>query len=200
MLDQITSPASARELVTYAAEGKRVYVGMRAGNTFDALKQWRKLVGDDALAVKGLRMVIAGRLMRKLCSACKVAIQPDPETLRKLNLDPARITKLYIARTEPMKTDKGVVVPCDHCQELRFKGRLGVFEIFNIDDDAKQAITSGGSETQLKASFRKQRLRFMQEMALVQVEAGETSVQEVLRAMKDTPTPTATPTKPAPTR
>ncbi len=186
MIDQLTNPQSARELVSYVASSpdKRIYIGMRAGNTFDAIKQWRKLVGDDAHAVKTLRMVIAGRLMRKLCIACKVAIQPDPETLRKLNLDPQRITKLFIERKEPMKTDKGVVVPCEYCQELRFKGRIGVFEIFDIDDDARQAILSGGTETQLKASFRKQRARFMQEMALMQVEAGETSVQEVLRAMK----------------
>ena len=50
-----------------------------------ALEQWRKLVGDDAAAMKDLRMVISGRVMRRLCNACKVAYAPD--VLGQLRID-----------------------------------------------------------------------------------------------------------------
>src|SRR5438046_4576066 len=72
LVDEITNPQCARELVKFAREGRRVYLGMRANTTFEALEQWRKMVGDDKAATEYLRMVIAGRIVRRLCMACKV--------------------------------------------------------------------------------------------------------------------------------
>jgi type II secretory ATPase GspE/PulE/Tfp pilus assembly ATPase PilB-like protein len=180
----VESAATARDLVQYAQSGRRVYVGLRAGSTFQALDQWRKLVGDDAAAVKDLRMVVSGRVMRRLCNACKVAYTPDPDTVRKLNLDPAKVSTLYMPRKEPMRDPKGNPVPCTFCLELRYKGRFGVFEILDVDDDVKQIVAAGGSVNQLKAIFRKQRSRFLQEQALMKVTEGETSVQEISRVLR----------------
>jgi type II secretory ATPase GspE/PulE/Tfp pilus assembly ATPase PilB-like protein len=165
-------------------ENRRVYVGLRAGSTFDALNVWRKLIGDDHGAVSNLRMIVAGRVLRKLCAACKAGYTPDPGTLRKLNMDPDKVGKLYQARTQPMRDAKGNPVMCDFCKELYFKGRIGVYEMFFVDDDVRAIIEGGGSINQLKAAFRKQRSKYLQEAALAQVEEGETSVQEVLRVMK----------------
>jgi general secretion pathway protein E len=129
-------------------------------------------------------MIICGRVMRRLCAACKVGYTPDPQTLRRLNMDPDKVGKLYQARTQPMRDAKGNPIMCDFCKELYFKGRMGVYEIFLIDDDVRAVIEGGGSNNQLKAVFRKQRGKYLQEAALAQVEEGETSVQEVLRVMK----------------
>jgi type II secretory ATPase GspE/PulE/Tfp pilus assembly ATPase PilB-like protein len=191
MISNLQDPKSAKELIKFAAEGKRVYVGIRAASTFEALAAWRKLVGDDRQAVKELRMIINGRVMRKLCAACKTAYTPDPATLRKLNMDPEKVGTLYQARTQPMRDAKGHPIVCDFCKELYFKGRIGVYEIFLIDEDVRGVVEAGGSLNQLKSIFRKQRGRYLQEAALAQVEAGETSVQEVLRVMKadDKPPP-----------
>jgi len=184
LVDEITNPQSARELIKFSREGRRVYLGVRAGTTFEALEQWRKLVGDDKAATDHLRMIIAGRVVRRLCMACKVGYAPDPESLRKLNMDPNRVTQLFQARTQPLRDPKGNPMTCDFCVDLRFKGRFGVYEVFNIDDEVRSAVLAGGTLNQLKTIFRKLRGRYLQEMALAQVEAGETSVQEVLRVLK----------------
>jgi type II secretory ATPase GspE/PulE/Tfp pilus assembly ATPase PilB-like protein len=181
---EVQDPKSAQEIAKIAAKGKRIYVGIRAGSTFDALTIWRKLVGDDELATKGLNMIIAGRVLRKLCAACKVGYTPEPATLRKLNMDPDKISKLYQARTEPMRDAKGNPVPCDFCKDLHFWGRIGVFEVLMIDDEVRKIIQEGGSVNQLKGIFRKQRSRYLQEQALHLVEQGETSIHEVLRVLK----------------
>lgn len=184
MIDELVNPASAKSLIGFARDGKRVYLGMRSGSTFDSITEWRKLVGDDELAMSALRAAFSGRIMRRLCMACKAAFQPDPEYLRKLNLDPARVQKLFQARTSPLKDPKGNPIPCEFCHDLRYKGRFGVFELFNIDDEVRQTVLSGGSMNQVKTVFRKQRGQYLQEAALAQVVAGETSVQEVLRVMR----------------
>ena len=185
MIDEMVSPASARTIIKFcAADHRRVYVGMRAGNGFEALTQWRKLVGDDKLAAEQLKFVLAGRVIRKLCMACKVGFAPDPETLRKYNMNPAKVTQLFQARSQPLRDPKGRPIPCEFCHDLRFRGRFGVYESMLIDDAMKQAIASGASVQQLQNVFRKQKGRYLQESALLSVESGDTSVQEVIRVLK----------------
>jgi type II secretory ATPase GspE/PulE/Tfp pilus assembly ATPase PilB-like protein len=157
---------------------------MRAGSTIEAMAAWRKLVGDDRAAVEDLRLVISGRVIRKLCEACKEAYTPDPETLRKLGMNPASAATLYQERRTAMKNDKGEAMPCTFCKELRFNGRFGVYEVLVVDDDIRQAALGGGGPTALKAAFRKQRGKLLQEMAMGAVERGETSVREMVRVLK----------------
>jgi type II secretory ATPase GspE/PulE/Tfp pilus assembly ATPase PilB-like protein len=184
MVTSLEDPHSAVDLAKFAAGERRVYVGLRAANSLDALRQWRKLVGDDALAMKNLRAVIVGRLVRRLCSACKVGYTPDPNTLRKLNMNPDAVGKLYQARKEPMRDTKGNPVPCTFCHDLAFKGRFGIYEVMLIDDELRHVIANGGTDAQIKQAQRGKRGRLLQEVALAQVQAGETSVEEVLRVLK----------------
>ncbi|MGA3067297.1 MAG: ATPase, T2SS/T4P/T4SS family, partial [Tepidisphaeraceae bacterium] len=184
LVGMVSDPRVAGALARYASDERRVYVGMHAINTFDAIAQWRKLVGDDEVAMSKLKLVISSRLVRRLCSACKVGYAPDPNQLRKLNMDPAAVTKLYLARKEPMRDSKGHVVPCSFCHDLAFRGRFGVYEVFVIDDEVRDVIRSGGSDVQLKQIFRKHQYRLLQEMALAHVQVGETSVEEVLRVLR----------------
>ena len=183
MVARLEDSKAANDLIRYAKE-KRVYVGVRAGSVFEALNQWRRLVGNDKTAVSELQLVIAGRVLRKLCMACKVSYAPDPGVVKKLGLNPDKAATLFQARTQPLRDPRGNPVPCDFCLDLRYKGRLGVYETLVVDDDVKQVVGSGGSENQLKAVFRKQRGKYLQEEALGLVETGDTSVQEVLRVLK----------------
>jgi type II secretory ATPase GspE/PulE/Tfp pilus assembly ATPase PilB-like protein len=184
MVGRVEEPRAALELIKLAESGKRIYIGLRAGSTFEALSQWRKLVGDDRAALGQLEMVIAGRVVRKLCMACKVAYTPDPDALRKMNLNPEKASKLFQARTQPLRDPKGNEMPCEFCGDLRFKGRVGIYELLVTNDEVRQAVLGGASVDQLKALFRKQRRRYLQEMALARVEAGDTSIQEVLRVLR----------------
>ena len=183
LLDRCDDARSAVDLARYASE-HRVYLLMRAPTTFDALAQWRKLVGDDALAIKSLKLVVAERLVRVLCEACKIGYTPDAEALKKMNMSPDRVTKLYQARKEPMRDQKGNEVICPFCNGIAYKGRTGVFEFFKIDEEVRQAVLSNGTVNQFKALFRKQRQRYLQESALSRVELGDTSVEEVLRVLR----------------
>ena len=114
---------------------------------------------------------------------------PDPNTLKKLNLNPEKVTTLFKARETPLRDPKGNPIPCTFCHDLRFKGRTGVFEFLIVDDDVREALrrdfaANGRPSSQFKAAFRKQRARYLQEEALALVERGDTSVQEVLRVLR----------------
>jgi len=184
MVTSVEDPKSAQDLAKFASGERRVYVGLRAHSALEALKLWRKMVGDDSLAMKNLRAVVAGRLVRRLCSACKVGYTPDPNMLRKLNMNPDAVGKLYQARKEPMRDAKGQPVPCMFCHDLAFHGRFGIFEVMTIDDEIRNVVKSGGTDNLIRQAQRKQRGKSLQEVALQQVQAGETSVEEVLRVLK----------------
>lgn len=183
-ITSLEDPRSAADLAKFAGEKRRVYISFRAGSTLEAVRQWRKLVGDDNLALKKLKAVISGRLVRRLCSACKVGYTPDPNMLRKLNMNPDAVGKLYQARKEPMRDAKGNAVPCTFCHDLAFRGRFGIYEVMLMDDELANAIKSGASDNQIRQVQRKKHGMLLQEAALAQVRAGETSVEEVLRALK----------------
>jgi type IV pilus assembly protein PilB len=184
MASQVEDPRSAVELINLAGTGRRVYIGIRAGSAMDAIAAWRKLVGDDQLAMKHLCMVVSGRLLRKLCEACKIDFVPDPETLRKIGLSPERVTRLYQARTTPLRDQKGNPIHCDFCHDLGFHGRTGVYEVLLVDDEVRSAILQGASAAQLKMVFKKQRQRYMQEVALDKAADGHTSLHEIARVLR----------------
>ena len=188
LLSKPESPAAVIDLIQLAKEGKRVYFSFNANSTFEALAAFCKLVGDPKLAVSQLQMVICGRTLRKLCSACKQAYHPDPDTLRKLNMDASVVTELYQARKDAIRDPKGNPIRCDFCNDLRYKGRTGMYEILMVDEHIKQVATNGmpadQNATPMKTAFRKQKGRYLQEVGLALVEAGTTSVQEVLRVLK----------------
>lgn len=181
LINKIENPQSALELIKFAQQGKRVYVSMRAATVFEALTQWRKLVGDDSLAVESLAMAINGRVLRILCNNCKVPYAPDPGTMRKLGMNPERVTQLFQARTDSLRDPKGNPIVCNFCLDMRYRGRVGVFEILTVDNDIRQAVASGKP---IEPVFRKQRAKFLQEEALALVEKGDTSVQEVKRVLR----------------
>ena len=116
--------------------------------------------------MKHLKFVINGRVVRKLCMACKVGYTADPETLRRLNMSPDKVGKLFQARTQPLRDPKGNPIVCEFCQDMHFVDRVGVYETFVIDDEVRAAMIAGGSVNQLKALFRKQRQKYLQEAAL----------------------------------
>lgn len=186
LASRVEDPRSAADLVRFASTGKRAYVGLRAGTTFEALTQWRKLVGDDKLAMKHLSLIVAGRVVRRLCEACKMDYTPDPDTLRKLNVSPDRVGRLYTARSHPLKDGRGHDMMCEFCLDMKFKGRVGIYEIFTIDDEVRAIVQQGGSPNQLKMVFKKQKRRYLQEQALATAVSGLTSLQEVARVMKAT--------------
>ncbi|MEM6313074.1 MAG: ATPase, T2SS/T4P/T4SS family, partial [Planctomycetota bacterium] len=87
MLQKLENPQAGKILAEYA-KNHTAYLGIRASSTFDAITRWRKFVGDDKAALGSLKLVVAGRVFRRLCPATKVAYKPDERSLRSMGLSP----------------------------------------------------------------------------------------------------------------
>lgn len=166
-----------------AANGRKVYMGMQAKDSFDALSRYLAYLGDPAMAARVLLGVTGQRLIRILCTECREAFEPDPATLKKLNLPVEKIERFYRPPTVE-EGKKGKKAVCQKCQGSGYYGRTGVYELLVVDDTAKKLIAEGASTGRIKVQCRKNRMYYLQEEALLKVIDGTTSMDEILRCLR----------------
>jgi type II secretory ATPase GspE/PulE/Tfp pilus assembly ATPase PilB-like protein len=178
-LGQLNAPDTAKIIAQGATEA-RFYLGLRQKDTLTALKAWVQAVGDRQTAGHAIGAVISQRLLRKLCTTCRIAYQPDPALLKKLNLPMDRVSQLYKHSGQVMIKDEPQ--PCPDCVGLGYRGRRAVFEVMVLDDQTRGMIAEGQFD-QLKSHLRKNRMLYMQEAALNLAAEGVTSVSEISRIL-----------------
>lgn len=181
MLSRLADVQMARTIAR-SAEEVRFYLTWPQEDTFSALRTWLKLVGDPRRAADALGMIIAQRLVRKLCTTCRAPYKPDPAVLKKLNLPPDRVTQLYQASGKVIVGNKER--PCPACAGLAYRGRVGVFEVMSLDDQARAHIAAGNLDA-LRSYLRKQRMLWLQEAALAKAVEGVTDIKEITRILSD---------------
>ena len=157
---------------------------MRASSTFDAIARLIALVEDPKPVAEVLVAVVGQRLLRVLCNACREAYQPDEQLLRKANLPVDKIEHFYRPPSEPILDKKGREIICQTCQNSRYVGRTGVFELLVISDALRKLIASGATANQIKSQARSEKMRYLQEEGLLKVIAGQTSMAEVMRGLR----------------
>lgn len=176
---------TARIATRAAAENRKIYLGMQAHDTFDALRKYLSWIGDNNLSSKALLGVINQRLVRVLCQECREAFRPDTATLKKLNLPADKIERFFRPPSEPRMTKRGKEIICPECQNTGYKGRTAVFEIMMIDSVVSKLISEAAPINRIKTQCRKNKMYYLQEEGLLKVIDGTTSMNEVLRCMKN---------------
>ncbi len=167
-------------ILAESADEIRNYVPIDQPDAITALRQWVQLVGDAAQVSKTLGGVMAQRLLRRLCHTCRVAYSPDPAALQKLNLPADRVGELYRNSGKVMAKDKEII--CPDCHGLGYRGRIAIFELMIIDEQAAKFIAAGELDS-LRLYLRKQKMLYLQESALAKVVDGFTDIKEVTRVM-----------------
>jgi len=122
------------------------------------------------LVASSVRAIMAQRLVRRLCSNCKEPAELTETELRALRIEPGQLQE-----TQVMKP-----VGCDQCRQIGYKGRMGIFEIFVIDDEVRHMINKRSSTLTLRQRARELGMRTLREDGVRKVMAGLTSAEEVI--------------------
>jgi len=180
--DSVALPEIASLLVE-ASKEHFVLVGIRAADAVQAMARLAELVGSAQTLAGPLQAVANQRVVRLLCPDCKEAYRPNPDFLRKANLGAARVDILY---RPPTRSAGGLGKPdvCPCCNDERYVGRTGLFEVMPIDAVAREMIGRGASAADVRTYIRKGGMLNLQEEGLQMVIEGRTSIEEVLRAIK----------------
>jgi general secretion pathway protein E len=175
---EVSDAATAKELARAEADRTRAYASIKSDSALGAVQAWLKLVGDPESATKGLHGVVAQKLLRKLCTNCRVAYQPTAEMVKKLGLPPDKVKQLFKKGGQVLIKNKPEVCPV--CSGIGYVGQEGVFEVYSLSD-ADRASVKAGDLNALKSEWRKKGLASIQQAALRKALDGVTSVEEVMR-------------------
>jgi general secretion pathway protein E len=112
--------------------------------------------------------IVAQRLVRLLCPYCREAYEPTPEQCEFLQQDPANPPKVFRA------------TGCAHCNDLGYRGRIGIYETVEISDSLSALIHKRAGELALEQEARLHSPSIHAD-GVAKILAGLTSVEEVLR-------------------
>jgi type II secretory ATPase GspE/PulE/Tfp pilus assembly ATPase PilB-like protein len=183
MVGEIREPSTAKTAVESALTGHLVFSTLHTNNAGGVVPRLIDLEVNPKILVSALRMSIAQRLVRKLCTVCrkKVGATPEIETLLKKIVDDAKsegkdMTEYGINTQPPYEIYEAV--GCDKCN-MGYKGRLGIFEAIITDDAMEALIPQNPSEHEIKKVSEKQGILDMKEDGVLKILNGTTSFEEV---------------------
>lgn len=185
MVGECSDRETAHLAARAAIDGKKIYIGMEARDSVDALKKFVNLCADSDVASAALVCISSQRLVRKLCPACREPYKPDLGLLRKANIPADGVEFFYRARTEPLLDKKGRPILCPNCQGSAHFGRTGIFELMTVEANIRELIRNGQPANVILKECRKSGMRFLQETGLQYVIKGVTSMNEIIRSLRD---------------
>ena len=141
MVGEIRDLETAQIATQASLTGHLVFSTLHTNSAVGAIARLKDMGIESFQLAAGLSGLLAQRLVRKLCPACKQPTKPDNSLLAELAL-PAG-TELYAA------------VGCDQCDNSGYKGRIGLFELITINDDFRQFIHDGRGEAELEQAARR---------------------------------------------
>ena len=126
---------------------------------------------EPYLVASAVKLVIAQRLLRRICTECKVDV--DLSELEKSDLDQTTLASVeYLARG----------AGCEACGGVGYKGRIPAFEVLSVKSpDMKRAITEGGTEVQVGQIARREGMLSLGDCAIEFVNKGLTTLEEAAR-------------------
>ncbi|MBU2068326.1 GspE/PulE family protein, partial [Patescibacteria group bacterium] len=181
MLGEIRDQESAEIAIEFALTGHIVFSTIHTNEAAGAIPRlFGMKISPDSLA-SSLNLIIAQRLVRKLCPDCKEKYKASPETIEAMEKILSKISPqsgLKIPEKIPqLYKAKG----CEKCHGLGYKGRLGVFEFLTVGDEIKKIILTKAASFEIQDKAQKQGMITLIQDAVLRVIEGITSLDEVER-------------------
>ena len=171
MIGEIRDMETAEIAVNASLTGHLVFSTLHTNDAPSAVTRLIDIGVKPFLVASSTRAIMAQRLVRKICEKCKEPYQPQETELRLLGPAAKQLASAQLFH------GKG----CADCQFTGYRGRLGIYEIFQIDDQVRNLIFEQVSSTELRIKARELGMRTLREDGLRKVVAGITTLEEVLR-------------------
>jgi len=183
LVGEIRDTETASIAVQAALTGHMVLSSLHTNDAPTAVPRLMDMDVPAFLAAAVLNAVVAQRLVRKICLDCIYSLTPEPEIIETLKRQMAE-QGLESAFKPPKFIYKGK--GCPSCGGTGYRGRIGIFEILNVSEEVrKEMVSPTFSLDRMKAVARSQGMISMFEDGLRKVEKGMTTVEELLRVVRE---------------
>ncbi len=179
LIGEIRDLETAEIAIHASLTGHLVFSTLHTNDASGAIPRMLDLGVKTSVLAPAVNMIIAQRLVRKLCENCKVEKKIDVELEGKIKNFieklPDRIDKDFYKSNIKIFEQKG----CNKCNNLGYKGRVGVFELLLVDGDMELLIGKNPTEIGIKELAEKKGIVLMQEDGILKVISGITTFEEV---------------------
>jgi type IV pilus assembly protein PilB len=170
MIGEIRDLETATIATNASLTGHLVFGTLHTNDAPSAVARLVDIGVQPFLVASSVRAIMAQRLVRRLCANCKQPGELSETDLRALNLEPGQLADAQVMKP----------AGCEECRQTGYKGRMGIFEIFVIDDNVRHMINNRRSTLMLRQRARELGMRTLREDGLRKVLAGLTSAEEVI--------------------
>ncbi|WP_029519882.1 ATPase, T2SS/T4P/T4SS family [Persephonella sp. IF05-L8] len=175
LVGEIRDRETAEISIKAALTGHLVFSTLHTNDAPSSITRLIDIGVENFLVGTAVNMIIAQRLVRKLCDYCKQPANYPKEFWTGLGLSEKDVEEGTFFVHKPGG--------CERCNKTGYKGRTAVHEILEIDDNIRKAILSGANATQLKELAIKNGMRTLYQNALLKVKRGITDIAEVERVL-----------------
>src|SRR5205823_5746964 len=169
MVGEMRDGETAAIAVQAALTGHLVFSTLHTNDAASALTRLVDLKVEPYLIAATLEGVLAQRLVRKICPECRARYAPDPGAVALLAQQPVGRVRLERGRG------------CPACRETGYRGRTGIFELLVVTEDVQRALAKAPPAGAVRELARAQGMRTLRQDGWAKVQAGVTTVEEVLR-------------------
>ena len=172
MIGEIRDAETANIAINASLTGHLVFSTLHTNDAPSAVARLVDIGVQPFLVSSSVRAIMAQRLVRRLCPNCRQPHELTEAEIKGLRLDPSQAVGASAMRA----------VGCDSCRHLGYKGRLGIFEIFVINDEVRFMVNDKASTIMLRKKARELGMRTLREDGVRKVLAGMTTAEEVIAA------------------
>lgn len=182
MVGEIRDAATAETALQAALTGHLMISTLHANDAVTAITRLVGMIGNPELITASTNIIIAQRLVRRICPDCKTEYQPsnfEMQTFQNIlgelptDLKPTSEYKFY----------KGA--GCSTCHHLGFKGRVGIFELLSIDTKLQKLIVENAPIFEIQEAAKASGMITMEQDGVLKALDGLTTLDEVLKTIKE---------------
>ncbi len=182
MIGEIRDYETADMAVHAALTGHVVLSTLHTNDAAGAIPRFLDMKIEPFLINSSVNAVVGQRLCRKICESCKESFQVDPANQTEAEKE---MKNLPANEEKPGKIQFFHGKGCANCAGSGYKGRVGIFEVFNLTNDLKEMVAKRASGTELGAKAIANGMVTMKQDGILKAIDGITSLEEIWRVTKE---------------
>jgi type IV pilus assembly protein PilB len=185
MVGEIRDKETAELAVHAALTGHLVFSTLHTNNAVGAIPRLVDMDIENFLLAASVNMVVAQRLVRKICVKCKEAVEFPEAIASIIRSDIASLPKNILAEFDQTKLVGYRGKGCEFCGNTGYKGRLGIFEVLNITPLIKDMIIEKAPTSEIVKQAQLDGMIAIRQDGIIKVLRGETTYEEVVRVTSE---------------
>jgi len=171
LIGEIRDEETADIAIKFSLTGHLVFSTLHANDAPSTVTRLIDIGIKPYLVGSSLSLVMAQRLIRKICPYCIDDYTPTAQEISDCGLTPEEATQIKF------KMGKG----CVHCDNTGFSGRTGIFELLTVDAEIRRLVYEGGNQDLIREAALRSGMRTLHDAAIAKMKRGLTTIREVIK-------------------